>query len=80
VLFRRLGAGAANTALVAGCTFLVLGYFVAPFSEWAKQVHNHHFLGIVFAALMLFQFSMSRIAPRPDPWVQQSSGDVDPTP
>ena len=50
------------------------------FSEWAKQVHNYHFLGIVFAALMLFQFSMSRIAPRPHPWVQQSSGDVDLTP
>jgi SSS family solute:Na+ symporter len=80
MLFRRLGAGAANAALVAGCTLLVLGYFVAPFSEWAKQVHNYHFLGIVFAALMLFQFSMSRVAPRPDPWVQQSSGDVDLTP
>jgi hypothetical protein len=37
---RRLGVGAANAALVAGCTLLVLCKFAAPFCGWAKQVNN----------------------------------------
>jgi SSS family solute:Na+ symporter len=59
---------------------LVLGYFVPPFSGWAEKVHGFHFLGIVFAALMVFQFVMSKVAPLPAPWRHEHSGDVDLTP
>ena len=79
-LFRRTSSAAANTALVAGCVMLILGYFVPPFSGWAEKVHGFHFLGIVFGALMVFQFIMSKVSPLPEPWEHKHSGDVDLTP
>lgn len=79
-LFKRADALAANLSLAGGCGILILGYFVPPFSEWAKEVHDFHFLGIVFAALMLFQFLMSKIRPRERDWEHKYTGDVDLTP
>ncbi len=79
-LFKRAGAAAANIALIGGCIILILGYFVAPFSIWAKKVHDFHFIGIVFGVLMLFQFVMSKVTPLSTSWEQQASGDVDLTP
>lgn len=80
LLFRRAGAMAANTALVGGCLILILGYFVPPFSGWAEKVHGFHFLGIVFAALMAYQFVMAKVSPLSQPWEHRHSGDVDLTP
>jgi SSS family solute:Na+ symporter len=79
-LFRRANALTANIALVGGCVLLILGYFVPPFSSWAEKVHDFHFLGIVFGALMIFQFIMSKVRPLPQPWEHKHSGDVDLTP
>ncbi|MFT7514641.1 MAG: SSS family solute:Na+ symporter, partial [Candidatus Omnitrophota bacterium] len=80
LLFKRVPAFAANTALVAGFVMLILAYFVKPFSTWAEQIHGFHLLGLVFAILMLFQFVMSVVKPLPQPWVHEHSGDVDLTP
>jgi len=79
-LFPRAGSRAANISLVAGCVILILGYFVPPLSTWAAKVHDFHFIGMVFAALMLFQFIMSKATPRTGPWKQSPSGEVDLTP
>lgn len=79
-LFKRAGALAANISLAAGCSILILGYFVPPFSGWAEKVHGFHFLGIVFASLMIFQFIMSKVCPLPQVWEHKHSGDVDLTP
>ncbi len=79
-LFKRGGALAANLSLVAGCAILVLGYFVPPFSDWAEKIHGFHLLGLVFAALMLFQFVMSKLRPLPQNWQHHHSGEVDLTP
>ena len=80
-LFKRAGALAANIALVGGCSILLIGYFVPPFNAWtAKPLGNFHFLGLVFAALMIFQFVMSKVKPLPQNWEHQYSGDVDLTP
>jgi SSS family solute:Na+ symporter len=65
---------------VGGCGVLLLGYFVVPFSGWAKQLHEFHFIGLVFLALMLFQGAAALISPRAEPWVHHASGDVDLTP
>ena len=80
LLFRKATAKAANIALILGCLILVLGYFVPPFNGWAEKVHGFHFLGIVFALLMIFQFVMSKAAPLSEPWEHKHSGDVDLTP
>ncbi len=79
-LFKRAGASAANVSLIAGCAILILGYFVKPFSDWAGKVHEFHFIGIVFLALMAYQFAMSRLRPLPHDWEHHYSGDVDLTP
>jgi SSS family solute:Na+ symporter len=79
-LFKRAGALAANVSLVAGCLILVLGYFVPPFSGWAEKIHGFHLLGLVFAALMVFQFVMSKLRPLPRDWEHHDSGEVDLTP
>ena len=59
---------------------LILGYFVPPFTGLAQKVHDFHFLGLVFGALMLFQFIMSKAKPLPQDWEHTHSGDVDLTP
>ena len=80
LLFRRAPAWAASSALVAGCGILLLGYFVAPFSAWAARLNGFHFIGLVFLALMLFQYVAALVSPRAEPWEHRASGDVDLTP
>jgi SSS family solute:Na+ symporter len=81
-LFKRAGALAANISLVAGCVILIFGYFVPPFSGWLEKskIHDFHFIGIVFAILMIFQFVMSKVNPLPRDWEHLHSGEVDLTP
>lgn len=81
LLIKRANAAAANIALLAGCGILLVGYFVPPFSVWtAAPMANFHFLGVVFLLLTLYQYVMSRVAPRPTDWEQKDSGEVDLTP
>lgn len=80
IIHRRVPAGAANTALVVGFTAIVLGYFVPPFQGWAEKIHGFHFLGAVFASLVLLMVIWGQLAPLPERWEQQDSGDVDLTP
>ncbi len=80
LLFKRVSGKTANIALAGGCIILILGYFVPPFTSIAQKVHDFHFLGIVFATLMIFQIVMSKVAPRSEPWVHEDSGAVDLTP
>lgn len=79
-LFKRSKAKTANSTLIAGCTILILGYFVPPFKGWAAGIHNFHFLGLVFFSLMFYQFLMSKIDPLEEDWEHKHSGDVDLTP
>ncbi len=81
LLLKRANAASANISLVAGCVILLIGYFVPPFSTWtASPATNFHFLGGVFVVLMLYQYVMSRVAPRPQAWEQRNSGEVELTP
>ncbi len=80
IVHRRVPAAAANTALVLGFAAIVLGYFVPPFKGWAEAIHGYHFLGLVFAALVLLMSVWAKAAPLEKAWEQRYSGDVDLTP
>ncbi len=46
--------------------------FFAP-----DKMHVFHFLGLVFALLVGLMLVIGVVAPRPEPWVHEHSGDVD---
>ncbi len=80
LLNRRVPPQAANVALVAGFTTIALGYFVPLFKGWVEIIHQFHFLGAVFASLVLLMLVWAKLSPLEEPWVQKSSGAVDLTP
>lgn len=82
MLTRRVPALAANVALIVGFATIALGYFVPSFSEGMARLglHEFHFLGLVFAALILIQLAIGAARPRTTPFEQRPSGDVDLTP
>lgn len=79
-LNRRVPAFAANLALVAGCVIIAVGYFVPSVAAMLSGVNEYHFVGAVFAVLVVFLLVCAKLAPRPVPWVQEDSGQVDLTP
>ena len=80
MLHKRVPAKAANTALLAGFSAIVLGYFVPPFKGWAGMIHGFHFLGLVFLGLILLMGIWAKAAPLEPAWEHKPSGDVDLTP
>lgn len=80
MLTRRVPAVAAKTALVVGFTAIAVGYFVPPFDLIVASIHEYHFLGIVFAWLIVLMLVIGEIAPRETEFVQRDVGAVDMTP
>jgi solute:Na+ symporter, SSS family len=80
VLFRRVPAMAANVALILGCTVIAAGYFIPPLAVHVDALHEFHFLGAVFVLLVVVMLAMTAFSPRPEPWRQTYSGDVEMTP
>lgn len=76
---------AADISLIFGFTGIALFYFVIqPFTKGTSwdlngDFFNFHFLGLMFLTLVAFQLIMANVAPRPIPYVQQDSGQVDMT-
>lgn len=77
---RRVPAIAAKIALLAGFAIIAIGYFVPACNAWVNQIHEFHFLGLVFAGLVGLMLLFGVVSPRAEPWVQKSSGEVDLTP
>ncbi|MDG2207565.1 MAG: Ig-like domain-containing protein, partial [Pirellulales bacterium] len=80
MLTSRVPARAAKTALWMGIIIIPLGYFVYPFNLVVESLHEFHFLGIVFAYLILLQLILGAIWPRETEFVQEDVGAVDMTP
>ncbi len=80
MLARRVPPLAAKVALVAGFTVIAVGYFVPPFDGWVAAMHEFHFLGAVFALLVITMLVIGRLSPLPTPWVQVDVKAVDLTP
>lgn len=80
MLTKRVPAMAANIALVVGFVTISLGYFVPALAEKVTRMHEFHFLGAVFIALIALMLVIGAIRPRSTPWVQTDSRAVDLTP
>ncbi|MCH2209741.1 MAG: solute:sodium symporter family transporter [Fuerstiella sp.] len=80
MLSKRVPPKAAKIALIAGFGIIVLGYFVPPFDLIVQSMHEFHFLGAVFAWLVILQLVIGEISPCKKEFVQQDVGAVDMTP
>ncbi|MFM2197504.1 MAG: hypothetical protein RLZZ505_936 [Verrucomicrobiota bacterium] len=82
MMHRRVPAIAASIAMVAGILLISLGYFVPGFDAALKaaDIHEFHFISIVFALLVIFMLVMGAVAPRREPWVLVATNDIDLTP
>jgi len=78
MLSKRVPALAANMALLLGLASIAVGYFVYP--KDFVQIHEFHFLGIVFISLIVLMLVIGSLKPREQAFEQHPSGDVDLTP
>ena len=72
---KRVPAAAAKFAILFGSLTDLLFAFVIPL-----PISEFHLQGIIFALTLLGMFIIGKVKPRPEPFVQQHSGDVDITP
>ncbi len=63
MLSRRVPPIAAKIALLAGFAIIAVGYFVHPFDLIVASLNEFHFLGIVFAWLVILQLVIGEIMP-----------------
>ncbi len=80
MLTRRVPAVAAKIGLVAGFVVIATGYFVPPFDLIVGSLHEFHFLGIVFAWLVILMLVIGEIWPRETEFEQEDVRAVDMTP
>ncbi len=80
MLTRRVPSLAAKVALVVGFLLIALGYFVPPFDGWVAAMHEFHFLGAVFALLVVMMLVIGRVRPRATDFIQDDVRAVDMTP
>jgi SSS family solute:Na+ symporter len=80
MLSKRVPPRAAKQALIAGFVIIAVGYFVPPFDQIVASLHEFHFLGIVFAYLVIFMLVMGEVSPLEQEFVQEDVGAVDMTP
>ena len=80
MLTKRVPAIAAKIGLVAGFTIIATGYFVSPFDKVVESLGEFHFLGIVFAWLLVLMLVIGEVRPRETEFEQEDVGAVDMTP
>ena len=80
MLSRRVPPKAAKIALVVGFLVIAVGYFVPPFDRIVASMHEFHFLGLVFAYLVMLMLIIGEVSPTEHEFVQQDVKAVDMTP
>lgn len=80
MLTRRVPPIAAKIALVVGFSVIAIGYFVHPFDLIVASIHDFHFLGLVFAWLVILMLVIGEIRPLEKEFTQQDVKAVDMTP
>lgn len=80
MLTKRVPPIAAKVGLIAGFSIIAVGYFVPPFNLIVDSLHEFHFLGLVFAWLVILMLVIGEIMPTKTEFVQEDVGAVDMTP
>lgn len=80
ILFKRVPSIAANVALITGFLAIAIGYWMPGFKDVVERMNGFHYLGVVFAVLVVFMVCFGKIAPRATAWVQEDAGAIDLTP
>ena len=77
MISKYMPAMAAKWALLVGFVSIAGGYFFPPFAHYVNRIHEFHFLGVVFAALVAIMFAIRIYRPTAIAWQQQDSNAVD---
>jgi SSS family solute:Na+ symporter len=80
MLTRRVPPMAAKIGLVSGFAIIATGYFIPPFDKLVASMHEFHFLGIVFAYLVMIMLIIGELKPLPEEYIQEDVKAVDMTP
>jgi SSS family solute:Na+ symporter len=82
MLNRRVPAVAGTVGLIVGVVTIALGYFLpASFNPVISlEIHEFHFLGIIFVLLVGLMMAIGVMAPRDTPWELTSGNTIDMTP
>ncbi len=80
MLTRRVPPIAAKIGLVTGFVVIAVGYFVSPFDTIVASVHDFHFLGMVFAWLVILMLVIGEVRPRETEFIQHDAKAVNMTP
>ncbi|NBB78388.1 MAG: solute:sodium symporter family transporter [Verrucomicrobia bacterium] len=82
LLNRRVPAIGGRVGLILGIVVIALGYFVPGFASMLASmgIHEFHFLGIVFALIIVVMLIIAQLKPRAEPWQIVNTEEVDLTP
>ncbi|MFN8705261.1 MAG: solute:sodium symporter family transporter [Planctomyces sp.] len=80
LLTRYVPALAANLALILGSLIIAAAYFVPSVAAQISVIHEFHFLGAVFAGLVIMMVVIGKVKPRATPWVHEVTTPIDMTP
>jgi SSS family solute:Na+ symporter len=80
MLTRRVPPIAAKAALLTGFVVIACGYFLPAAASIVASMHDFHFLGLVFAYLVIMMLVIGEIWPLKDEWQQVDVKAVDMTP
>jgi SSS family solute:Na+ symporter len=80
MLTKRVPQKAASIGLISGILVIAIGYFVPPFNKIVAQMHEYHFLGLVFLYLIVTMLMIGETHPRETEFIQQDVKAVDMTP
>lgn len=81
LLHKRVPASAAKVSLTVGLVMISMGYFIPSLAKIVDEyLGGFHFLGVVFAFLVIMMLIWGKMAPCEKEWLQRDSGEVDLTP
>ncbi|MGB5510850.1 MAG: solute:sodium symporter family transporter [Woeseiaceae bacterium] len=80
MLTRRVPPIAAKLALITGFLVIAAGYFVPSLVPVVDSMHEFHFVGVVFAYLVIMMLVIGELRPLREEWTQIDVRAVDLTP